>query len=757
MSFIKISELTEKVTLAGTEEVLINDSGTSKKMATQRFLDVQTAAEAAQTAAELAETNAETAETNAAASASAASTSATNAANSASAASTSASNASASATAASNAQSAAETARDQTLSAFDDFDDRYLGTKASDPSVDNDGNALVAGALYFNSTDGEMKVYDGSQWLAAYASLSGALIATNNLSDLNNAATARTNLGLGSAATTASTDYATAAQGSTADSAVQPGDNVSDLTNDAGYLTGISGQSIEDLSDVATMTPSDGQLLTWDSSTSKWNAEDAPISLPDQTSQSGKYLTTNGTVASWDALATVANSGAYSDLSGTPTNVSTFTNDSGYITGNQTITLSGDATGSGTTSITVTVADDSHNHIISNVDGLQDALDAKQAAATALTTSTSFSGDVTGTYNSIAVTNDSHTHDTRYYTETEVGNFFSGTTAITGYNKSNWDTAYSWGNHASAGYLTGNQTITLSGDATGSGTTSISVTVANDSHSHSTSTITGLGTLATLSSVNAATITDNSVGAAELNVSGNGTSGQALTSDGDGTFSWTTISGGVSGVYDSVFTSSGTWNKPSGVNVVAIQVLGGGGAGGENNSNSIQGGGGGGGGAYAIYNAANLSNSYTVTVGSGGVGVSVSGGASSFGNIVVGNGGAGGPNNPNGGGTGGSGGNGAVNQITGLLSSGTGTGGQGAAFQNYGNAATGCGGGGGETAHQFGNRGGTGPIFGPMIRDDQGWAANRTEQAAHTNFGAGGYGRYSRPGGPGLVVVRSFK
>jgi len=52
----------------------------------------------------------------------------------------------------------------------------------------------------------------------------------------------------------------------------------------------------------------------------------------------------------------------------------------------------------------------------------------------------------------------------------------------------------------------------------------------------------GLGALATLSAVGASEITDNSVGAAELNVSGNGTSGQALVSDGDGTFSWTTIS-----------------------------------------------------------------------------------------------------------------------------------------------------------------------------------------------------------------------
>lgn len=51
------------------------------------------------------------------------------------------------------------------------------------------------------------------------------LEASNNLSDVSSASAARTNLGLGTAATTASTDYATSAQGSLADSAVQPNDS----------------------------------------------------------------------------------------------------------------------------------------------------------------------------------------------------------------------------------------------------------------------------------------------------------------------------------------------------------------------------------------------------------------------------------------------------------------------------------------------------------------------------------------------------
>jgi hypothetical protein len=47
---------------------------------------------------------------------------------------------------------------------YDNFDDRYLGAKSSAPSVDNDGNALLTGALYWNSVSNTMFAWNGSAW-----------------------------------------------------------------------------------------------------------------------------------------------------------------------------------------------------------------------------------------------------------------------------------------------------------------------------------------------------------------------------------------------------------------------------------------------------------------------------------------------------------------------------------------------------------------------------------------------------------------
>ena len=99
--------------------------------------------------------------------------SATVAATSATNAATSETNAATSATNASNSASAASTSATNAASSYDQFDDRYLGAKSSAPTVDNDGDALITGALYFNSTTNIMNVYGSGGWQSAGSAVNG--------------------------------------------------------------------------------------------------------------------------------------------------------------------------------------------------------------------------------------------------------------------------------------------------------------------------------------------------------------------------------------------------------------------------------------------------------------------------------------------------------------------------------------------------------------------------------------------------------
>jgi len=136
----------------------------------------QNAAAASATAASNSQTAAASSAAAALVSENASATSETNSASSATASANSATASASSATAAAGSASAA-------AATFDLFDDSYLGAKSSNPSVDNDGDALTDGALYFDTTNDVMKVYDlgTTSWLQLTPTVSNQ----NNINAVN--------------------------------------------------------------------------------------------------------------------------------------------------------------------------------------------------------------------------------------------------------------------------------------------------------------------------------------------------------------------------------------------------------------------------------------------------------------------------------------------------------------------------------------------------------------------------------------------
>ena len=156
------SSATTATTKASEASTSATSASTSASTATTKASEASTSASNAASSATAAASSATPATTQASTAttkASEANTSATNAA-------TSATNAASSATAAANSATAAASSATSAAASFDTFDDRFLGSKSSDPSVDNDGDALLTGALYWNSSAGNLRVYSGSAWVA---------------------------------------------------------------------------------------------------------------------------------------------------------------------------------------------------------------------------------------------------------------------------------------------------------------------------------------------------------------------------------------------------------------------------------------------------------------------------------------------------------------------------------------------------------------------------------------------------------------
>jgi hypothetical protein len=161
---------TSAASAAASAASIVGDAAAAATSASSAFVSATSAAASA-TAASTSASSALTSANSASTSASSAATSETNAATSASSASTSASSALTSANSASTSASSALTSANSAATSassaattYDEFDDRYLGAKSTPPTVDNDGNPLLTGALYWNTVSNEMLVWSGSAW-----------------------------------------------------------------------------------------------------------------------------------------------------------------------------------------------------------------------------------------------------------------------------------------------------------------------------------------------------------------------------------------------------------------------------------------------------------------------------------------------------------------------------------------------------------------------------------------------------------------
>jgi len=260
----------------------------------------------------------------------AASGNATTATTQAGIATTKASEAAASATASANSASSITNAETNSAASaaaaalsYDSFDDRYLGALSANPTLDNDGGALITGALHFNTTAGQMRVYDGASWAAAGSAVNGTserVVFTATAAQTTFAATYNAgyvDVYLNGIKLQLAVDYA----GTSGTSIVlTTGATVGDIVDIVAYGSFA-------LADHYTKVASDARYLTPTGDGSGLTGID---SLPTQASHAGRYLTTNGSAASW-----VDNSNILSST--TVDSDRTLDGDTRYTTGNDLI------------------------------------------------------------------------------------------------------------------------------------------------------------------------------------------------------------------------------------------------------------------------------------------------------------------------------------------------------------------------------------------------------------------------------------
>ena len=258
-----------------------------------------TSATASASAAATSATAASSSATAAASSATAAASSATASASSATAASNSATSAAASATAAASSATDAATT-------YDNFDDRYLGSKSTAPTVDNDGNTLLVGAIYWNSTLNAMYVWSGSVWVqiattSIYSAPTlGSQVIASGTTYTNIAGLTINSTTIPSSATLTKTSDKLSVFAATTSAELRG--VISDETGTDALVFANTPTLVTPVLGVATATSINGTTIP--SSKTLVATDSTQYVVPSQSGQNGKYLTTDGTTSSWAAITT---------------------------------------------------------------------------------------------------------------------------------------------------------------------------------------------------------------------------------------------------------------------------------------------------------------------------------------------------------------------------------------------------------------------------------------------------------------------
>ncbi|AXS39273.1 hypothetical protein [Breoghania sp. L-A4] len=306
----------------------------------------------------------------------------------------------------------------------------YLGAFPSDPVTDLNGDALVAGAEYWNSIDGNKKIYDGSGWTVAYVPVGSEVTTifgrtgniTAQLGDYSAdkiTSTAITGLAGGTIqAVLGSVKTALDAKASAADLTTGlAGKSDTGHTHAFGDLTGkpttLSGYGITDGRTAAQIASDIAAAISDRAATSYVDAQiaallgGAPAAALDTIAELAAALTDNDSdiAAIMASLATKLPAASYTaadvlaklkTVDGAGSGIDAAT--AATLATPRTISLSGDATGSiafdGSANVTIpmTVGDNSHAHTIANITSLQATLDAKALASRTISAGAGLTG-----------------------------------------------------------------------------------------------------------------------------------------------------------------------------------------------------------------------------------------------------------------------------------------------------------------------------------------------------------------------------